>query len=573
LRPRACHDSNALPFLDIRKMPRLSKPALVKLSVVLCRSDGHRHEMLDRASRSDLNRPQADVRINTRGPAFAAFAGEALAVLRGLIQPLEGEERQIAWLALQALDAALPSGDLEGVSPRPGLDVNDLAASVLAALSPVDPRLSERGGHHAGLAQAAATLLRQLLSPHRIYAGQAGALAAEMLRQIPSGAGVHPLSADLSGLRHQAAAAREAKDATALRSILPRIAEALARNGHMAEAADTWREALALADTALRARPDMPALRRERIALMMRLAEAQLAQGRVHEAMTPSQGSLADVRALLAVEPDEAAHRHVLAAALDIAGDIALARDDAVGALSALREGLALRLQLAEDQPQEGKIRLEIAATRDRIGLALLAEKQIKAALMEFNEALGLRQAAAQADPENRRLARDVARSCDLLADAMLRAAKPAEALSVLASGRQIHQHLMQEQPDDPALKQNLAACLDRIGDALMMTNAHGEALGSYRASLALLQPIAVIDPGHMGRQRNLALSHGRIARAVEMLGQRDEAIRGLETGRGIIMKLIRPRTGDARLRQDLDWFDLHLKRMGRATAGGLSAL
>jgi tetratricopeptide (TPR) repeat protein len=573
LRPLACHDSNAAPFLDIRKMPRLSKPALVKLSVVLCLSAGHRHEMLGQAARSDLNRPQPDVALNTGGPAFAAFAGEALAVLRGLLQPLEGEERQLAWLALQALDAALPSGNLEGIWPEPDRDTNDLAASVLIALSPVDPRFQERGGNHDALAQAALALLTQLLSPHRIYAGQAAALSAEMLREARPGPGAIPPSANLARLRHHAAAARAAKDQAALRSILPGFADALQRSGHLAEATDTWREALGLIDSARRANPEVPALRCERIGIMMRLAEAQLAQGRVQEAMNPSQGCLAELRAMVAAEPDEAPHRHALAAALDIAGDIALARDEPEAALEALREALVLRFQLAENQPQEVKLRLEIAATRDRIGLALLTEKQVKSALVEFNEALGLRQAAAQADPENRRLARDVARSCDLLGDAMLRAARPAEALSVLVSGRQIHQHLMQEQPEDAALRQNLAACLDRIGDALMMTDAFGEALKSYRASLNLLQPIAAMDASHLGRQRNLALSHGRIARAVEMLGHRDEAIRGLETGRGIIMKLIRPKAGDMRLRQDLDWFDLHLKRMGRATAGGLSAL
>jgi tetratricopeptide (TPR) repeat protein len=567
------HDSNGPLFLDDCKMLRLSNPALVKFSLVVCLSAGHRQEKLGLAARSDLNRPQADLALNTGGPAFAAFADEALAVLRGLMQPLQGEERRIASLALQALDAALPSADFSGISSQPGRDAAELATILLVALSPVDPRFQERDGPHDAFVQATLGFVTPLLSPHRIYSGQAAALAAELVRPASAVAGASPLSASLGVLREDVAAARAAKDNAALESILPGLAEALARNGHMSEAADILKEALSHTDLAIKANPGPSPALRQRIFLLMRLAEAQLAQGRLQEAMSASQACLAELRAIVSAEPKEAAHRHALAAALDIAGDIALARHEPRPALAALSEGLGLRIQLADSRPQEMRIRLEIAATRDRIGMALLADRQMKSAIIEFHEALGLRQAAARADPENRRLARDVARSCDLLGDAMLRAGKPADALSVLVSGRQIHQHLVQEQPDDPSLRQNLGACLDRIGDTLMLTEAYGDALKNYRASLSLLQPLAAIDASHLGRQRNLALSHGRIARAVEMLGHRDEAIKGMQTGRSIIMKLMRPKTGDAQLRQDLDWFDLHLQRMGCAVAGGLSAL
>jgi tetratricopeptide (TPR) repeat protein len=553
-------------------MPRLSKPALVKLSVVVCLSAGQLREMLGVAARCDLNRPSPDLMLNTTGPAFAAFAGEALAVLRGLMQPLEGEERQIALLALQALDAALPSGELDGLPASPDADTSGLAAWLLATLAPVDPRFQERAGTHDGFVRAALTMLTALLSPHRIYAGQARMLADEMVRQGKARPAGVPRSASLADMRSIAAAARASKDRAALKDILPFLAGALARNGHMAEASDTLREALGLVGSVTGESPEA-SMRRERVVLMMRLAEALLAQGRVQEATATSQACIEELRAMLAAEPDEVAHRHVLACALDIAGDIAIARGEPEAALAALREGLRLRLQLADSRPQEARIRLECAATKDRIGLALLAGNQIKSAIIEFNEALVLRQAAAQADPENRPLARDIARSCDLLGDAMLRAGKPEEALAFLTGGQRIHQHLVLEQPGDPALGQNLAACLDRIGDTLMLTAAHGEALKTYRASLSLLQPIAAIDAGHLGRQRNLALSHGRIARAVEMLGHRNEAINGLQTGRGIIIGLMRPRVGDAQLRRDLDWFDLHLKRIGSASAGGQSSL
>jgi hypothetical protein len=38
-------------------------------------------------------------------------------------------------------------------------------------------------------------------------------------------------------------------------------------------------------------------------------------------------------------------------------------------------------------------------------------------------------------------------------------------------------------------------------------------------------------------------------------------------------MRLIRPDAADSQLASDLDWFDVHLKRLGRAMAGGLGSL
>lgn len=81
-------------------------------------------------------------------------------------------------------------------------------------------------------------------------------------------------------------------------------------------------------------------------------------------------------------------------------------------------------------------------------------------------------------------------------------------------------------------------------------------ALESFRASLAIRDRLAKADPGNAGWQRDLALSHGRVARALARQGSRREAGTAFELGRTIIARLQRQAPDNAKLPEDLAWFE-----------------
>ncbi|MGL4729865.1 MAG: hypothetical protein ACRCWO_14040 [Bosea sp. (in: a-proteobacteria)] len=557
---------------------QLSKPALAKLAAVACIWAGHKAAALVATAESDLNMSRAGTgaKLNTDGAAYAKFTASVAAILEEVVEPLLGDDEWPVEAAVEALDAALPSAlvtDKALAGIEPGEDA--LAALVLRSLGLVDPRFLDHTGHHETFRETGFAVLSSVFSRSAAAKGGLKALAKELASadsdQMSAAGGQRETVAKLR--ERLAVARRQANEVWPLVEALVACASAMADAGHSSEATDLNREAIGLLDQLLAQTPGSLAVQRERFVALARFAQGLMAQGRIGEAVEPLLAGLATIRALVAAEPHESRHRRDLASALDIAGQVASQRDANQEALSLYRESLSLRTQLLEITPDDDALKMDVCSTHDRIGLALMADSQLRMAILEFNEAMMLRRELVEKDNHNPRLLRDVARSCDFLGEAMSRAEKYTDALSVLRSGRDIYMQLSEQVSDDLALRQDLASCMDRIGDVLMLMGEHDEAMRSYRSGLNIIVPLAASDSNHIGRQRNMALSHARVARASEMLGKRDEAIQGLQRGRSIILKLIRPQSSDKQLKFDLDWFDGHLRRLGRASAGGLGAL
>ena len=228
---------------------------------------------------------------------------------------------------------------------------------------------------------------------------------------------------------------------------------------------------------------------------------------------------------LLKAAPQDAQSRRDMAATYRKIGNQLLETTEAAQGLENLRRSIALYSAVAAEQPANRDVQRELAVAYNDLGLALEDRGDMAGALQHHQRAAKVREELLAAEPGNLQAQRDLSVSYVNTGRAFYFSADIPRAIEINRKAIELRTRLVEHDPTNADYRRLLAVSYQNDGDYRAQTGDINAALESFRKKIVLDQQALAADPDNVQAQRDYAYSSERIGVLLSQLGNYSQAL------------------------------------------------
>jgi len=292
--------------------------------------------------------------------------------------------------------------------------------------------------------------------------------------------------------------------------------------GDRAGATESYRKALAIRESLVRAAPRDVQNRRDLAAIYRKLGDQFLDTAETASGVEYLRKSLSVYSELAAEQPARLDLRYGLAEAYTALGNGLESGGDEAAVLEQYGKALPIYQALLEGSPNDRAIRRSLSVVYEKMGNALFLRNDTKGALEKNEKALVLREALLAEDPTNADYRRIVSISYQNNGDYRAWAKDTGGALESFRKKLAIDEQSVAADPANAQALGDLAYCNLRLGELLTDSGDDAQSVAFYGRAAELYRRLTAIDPQDQLTPMREGGTHARLAKGYAKLGKID---------------------------------------------------
>jgi serine/threonine protein kinase len=242
-----------------------------------------------------------------------------------------------------------------------------------------------------------------------------------------------------------------------------------------------------------------------------RIGDIEAMTGRRVEALENQRQALAIFEQAVAARPDDKRVKRDLFIGHVKMGDRLAGTGDKISALERYQTALQIAVSISAADPDNARAKRELAVCHDKVGNILVVSNDLAGALGSYRQSFVIREKLSLADPSNVEASRDLATSHVKIGETLVKMGKVAEALQPYRAALKIDESLSARDPDNAQHRLDRAYDHEKIGDLLASKGDLKGAIDEHRLAERLRRVVSSADNENEDVKRDLAGSLARL--------------------------------------------------------------